>query len=318
MGMLLNSETGDRVLLRGNHVFGRNALRSDTVLPDPEASLLHAVLRWRDSGWVVTDHSRNGSTLDGRRISTGESVTLALGQVLRFGPTARAGWQVVDLSPPGSALFPLDPGRAPLPLARHNLLPDAASPELSLYESGASVWTMEQHGETHQMRDGDALVVAGARYRLVIANEVDDTRALAQQSEPPQLSFRLSLDEEHTWLQVRCGPHQADLGERSHHYALATLARQRLADASEGIDPDAQGWLASARLARMLGMEPTHLNIQVFRARDQLMNALPMVSALSQVIERRRGGLRLGTVGLEVHRGSQLEGRWWPGEKRVS
>ena len=51
---MLNSETGDRVLLRGNHVFGRNALRSDTVLPDPEASLLHAVLRWRDSGWLTS------------------------------------------------------------------------------------------------------------------------------------------------------------------------------------------------------------------------------------------------------------------------
>jgi hypothetical protein len=65
-------------------------------------------------------------------------------------------------------------------------------------------------------------------------------------------------------------------------------------------------------------MEPTHLNIQVFRARDQLMNALPMVSALSQVIERRRGGLRLGPVGLEVYRGSQLEGRWPPPHDEVS
>src|SRR6185503_18426419 len=83
MGMLLNSETGDRVMLRGNHVFGRNALRSDTVLPDPEASLLHAVLRWRDGHWFVTDHSRNGCTLDGRRLNAGEPAALALGQVLR-------------------------------------------------------------------------------------------------------------------------------------------------------------------------------------------------------------------------------------------
>ena len=86
MGMLLNSETGDRVLLRGNHVFGRNALRSDTVLPDPEASLLHAVLRWREGQWFVTDHSRNGSLLDGRRLQPNEPAPLAAGQVLRFGP----------------------------------------------------------------------------------------------------------------------------------------------------------------------------------------------------------------------------------------
>jgi hypothetical protein len=312
MGMLLNSETGDRVLLRGNHVFGRNALRSDTVLPDPEASLLHAVLRWRDGHWFVTDHSRNGSLLDGRRLNAGEPAALALGQVLRFGPNSQAAWQVLDLSPPGSALFPIDEGRPPLPLARHNLLPDETAPELSLYETEPGRWLLEQHGEAHPMRDGDALVVGGVRYRLVVANEIDDTHAVAQPGEPPRLSFRLSLDEEHTWLQVRCGPHQADLGERSHHYALVTLARQRLADARDGLDPEAQGWLASAKLARMLGVEPTHLNIQMFRARDQLMNALPMVSALSQVIERRRGGLRLGPVGIEVFRGSQLEGRWPP------
>ena len=318
MGMLLNSGTGDRVLLRGNHVFGRNALRSDTVLPDPEASLLHAVLRWRDGHWFVTDHSRNGSLLDGRRLNTGEAALLSTGQVLRFGPNSQTAWQVVDLSPPGSALLPVDAGGMPVPLARHNLLPDAHAPELSLYEAEPGQWLLEQHGESHPLRDGDALVVGGTRYRLLVANEIDDTHAVLQPVEPPQLSFRLSLDEEHTWLQVRCGPHQADLGERSHHYALVTLARQRLADAREGIDPEAQGWIASAKLARMLGMEPTHLNIQMFRARDQLMNALPTISALSQVIERRRGGLRLGAVGIEIHRGSQLEGRWPPPNDEAS
>ncbi|NML16907.1 FHA domain-containing protein [Azohydromonas caseinilytica] len=311
MGMLRNSENEDRVLLRGNHVFGRHPARSDTVLPNREASQLHAMLRWRDGGWFVTDHSRNGTLIDGRRLPPGEAVPLALGQVLRFGPGA-ADWDVVDLSPPGPALLPLDPVRPPLWLSRHNLLPDAEAPELDLYELDTGLWMLEQQGELRSLQDGDELELGGARYRLVVPQEVDETRAVVQQAEPLLLSFRVSLDEEHTWLQVRRGLQAADLGERSHHYALLTLARQRLADARAGLDPAAQGWLERPRLARMLGMDPPHLNIQIFRARDQLMNALAGASGLAQVIEGRRGGLRLGPVAFEIHRGSQLEGRMDP------
>ena len=89
--------------------------------------------------------------------------------------------------------------------------------------------------------------------------------------------MRLSLDEEHASLEVKDGTARTDLGERSHHYCLATLARRRMADQERGIEPGAQGWLGSAELSRMLGMETTHLNIQIFRAREQLMTALPGV-----------------------------------------
>ena len=48
MGTLFDPLTGQRVVLRAEHVFGRNALRADTAVDDPGISLMHAVIRWRN------------------------------------------------------------------------------------------------------------------------------------------------------------------------------------------------------------------------------------------------------------------------------
>jgi hypothetical protein len=309
MGMLLHHETGERIVLRGNHVFGRNASRSDTLLTNRESSLLHAVIRWRDAAWTLTDCSSNGTSIDGRKLPSGTAVPLSVGQSLHFGTVSFGGWQVIDLSPPSSVLVPLDPRLEPIPLAPHNLLPDTAAPEASLYEQQRGCWVLESEDELRFVRDGDRLEIARTPYRLVLIDPVDDTYSTAGVLSSVVLIFRLSLNEEHTHLHVRCGSQAVDLGERTHHYALVTLARKRLADARTGMDPSALGWFESPRLAQMLGIEPVHLNIQLFRARDQLMKALSMPGPLSSVIERRRGELRMGPVDFEIYRGSKFEGR---------
>jgi len=59
------------VLHKGRISLGR-APDSDVVLNDPHVSRRHAVIGWRDDGYTVTDVSRNGLLLDGRRL-TGEA-----------------------------------------------------------------------------------------------------------------------------------------------------------------------------------------------------------------------------------------------------
>jgi len=310
MGIIQNMETGERVLLRARHIFGRDAARSDTVLTDPEVSNLHAEMCWRGNQWFAVDHSRNGSLLCGRRLTIGQPMALELGHNLRFGPNAQSDWKLVDLSEPRSTLVPLDQGAEPIVLERHNLLPDTYAPELSLFEIQPGQWQLEGHGEANTLAHGDTFGLNGRRYRLFVPGQTNETQTSGQRNRSPLLSFRVSLNEEHTWLQVRGGRAQADLGERSHHYTLLTLARLRLADARSGLDPIAQGWVPADKLARMLGMVPTHLNIQIFRARDQLLNALPTIDTLSNVVERRRGELRLGPLNFEIYRGAQFEGQW--------
>ena len=319
MGTLFDSRTGDRVVLRAEHVFGRNALRADTAVDDPGISSMHAVVRWRNGRWVVADHSRNGTFVDGQALVPGEPFPLAVGAELRLGRGPGAAWRVQDIAEPVDALVPQDARRPVIALTPHNLLPSSEAPELCIYQATPGLWMLEQNGETRALKDGDRLQMGAAgEHRFVAAAPMDDTQVaeIARETDAPWLVLRLSLDEEHASLEVKSGAARTDLGERSHHYCLATLARRRLADQERGIEPGAQGWLGSAELSKMLGMEATHLNIQIFRAREQLMTALPGVTALSRLIERRRGELRIGELPFEIYRGDRLECRYRPSPGR--
>ena len=316
MGTLFDPRTGDRVVLRAEHVFGRNALRADTALEDPGISLMHAVVRWRNGRWMLSDHSSNGTYVDGRQLVPGEPFALEVGAEVRLGRGPGVAWRVQDLAEPADVLVPADSRQPVIALAAHNLLPSSEAPEVCVYRARPGLWMLEQNGETRALKDGDRLEVgASGSHRFLAAAPMDDTQVaeIARETEAPCLVMRLSLDEEHASLEVKDGAAKADLGERSHHYCLATLARRRMADQERGIEPGAQGWLGSAELSRMLGMETTHLNIQIFRAREQLMTALPGIAALSRLIERRRGELRIGELPFEIYRGDRLECRYRPG-----
>lgn len=76
------------------------------------------------------------------------------------------------------------------------------------------------------------------------------------------------------------------------------LARARIEDASCA-DAE-QGWRYNDDVRRMLGLEPGSLNVQIFRARQQLGGA--DVAGAAGIIERRAttGQLRLGVGRVEV------------------
>lgn len=136
------------------------------------------------------------------------------------------------------------------------------------------------------------------------------------EQERTELRFQVSLNEEHAFLKIALDNRtEVDLGERVHHYSLLTLARRRLDDARQGVDPSSQGWIEVDSLARMLGIDPSHLNIQLFRARCQIARALPPGTQLPGLIERRRGELRLGELPFQIVRGSRLEGSIVPGRE---
>ncbi len=128
----------------------------------------------------------------------------------------------------------------------------------------------------------------------------------------PSLHFYVSLDEEHVCLEVQDSHLTFDLGERSHHYALLILARMRLMDATRQLDGAAQGWVDMERLAKMLGLDPGHLNIQIFRVRKQLAMALPPGAPVPELVQRRRGALRYGDLPFRITRGAAFEADFDP------
>ncbi|WP_051228820.1 hypothetical protein [Paludibacterium yongneupense] len=152
------------------------------------------------------------------------------------------------------------------------------------------------------------------RYSLHVNKLAGQANAI-QACSPPRIlliSFFMSTNEEHTKIRIRLVDEAIDLGEREHHYLLATLARKRLADFSAGIDSTAQGWLERPELATMLGIDVQHANIHIFRARQQIAKLAPSHGELNHIIECRRGGIRLAAVPFEIYRGARIEGSYAP------
>jgi hypothetical protein len=319
MGMLFNLATEERVLLRANHVFGRSESRADTCILDADVSSMHAVMRFRDGVWSIADFSRNGTWVDGEALRPGRWLPLNRGQEVRFGCGTRSVWQVDDLSPPGTSLVPLDPQRPPLILTGSQLLPHPESPEVAIFQDGSGEWLMDRDGEIRPLAGGDAVTIGGVTYHLMLGERLDETVEAAESlASASQLAFVVSADEEHVRVRLTQGSRNIDLGERSHHYCLLTLARRRLSDARSGLGPSEQGWCDSDELAGMLKVSATTLNIQIYRARQQLMSSAPGAARLSSIVERRRGSLRLGEFPFEITRDLSTEGRYRPGVARSS
>ena len=171
----------------------------------------------------------------------------------------------------------------------------------------AGEWVCENEKGVYPLTNGDIIRHDRGLWQFFCDDPVDVTLTKKIVKEI-RFHFHVSMDEEHVFLRIQSDEDTIDLGERAHHYMLLTLARQRLKDAEEGLDQETQGWIETDRVADMLGIDPSHLNIQIYRSRKQINDALSELQNPPHVIERRFGGLRFGYTGFQIMRGSTVEG----------
>lgn len=310
MAVLLETSTGLKYALKPYHVFGRSAQHADCMLPARSISMIHACVRWYGRQWLLTDQSLNGSFLNGARLTKDQATALQLGDELRFGSLESSAMKVIDVSAPADALLPLSLGQSPIMLKPFQNLPDDEAPQVCIYRAPDGRWLAETDDDVKLLNDGDLVHIGRHAWRLVCSDE--RSRTLMPATLISCMKFQSSLDEEHVSLSVTRGKATLDLGERSHHYLLLLLARQRLVDIDRGLDLHTQGWIEFDDLVQMLNMDKAHLNIQVFRLRKQFEEVVSQGLIQQDFIERRRGGLRLGRLALEICKGSQLESAWHP------
>lgn len=314
--MLIDVQAHQRLYLRSFHIFGRNRARCDTFLSAQDASQIHASIRWGGRAWTLVDHSRNGTTINGKRLAANIETALKIGHEIRFGLGAAAAWVVDNLDPPSEMLVPADEQLPALSLKRCHLLPDEAAPEAAVYLLPGGQWMWDNGVESVALQDGDVVRVGASEWRFLGSPALAATSDLGQlrcpDPENALFDFSVSQNEEHISLHISNAGNSADLGERTHHYSLLTLARRRLDDAGRGIEAASQGWIDAAQLSRMLGIDQAHLNIQIFRARNQIASALPGEGKLTDVIERRRGELRFGAFPFRIVRGASIEASFNP------
>ncbi|NHZ33337.1 FHA domain-containing protein [Massilia rubra] len=310
MATLQGQHTQECLHLRSLHVFGRNQNKVDTLVDSADVSQVHASIRWDGGNWLLCDHSRNGTYINGQAVGARAGHVLAPGDTIRFAGAARQ-WRVLDLDPPLPLLLPSDPAQPAIALTGLHLLPDQHSPEAAVYQDQHGQWLHEDADGCHLLNDGDTLCVNQQTWHYFACMPIEATAPLAvlrnTRGGVIKFTFTVSQNEEHVQLRLALGPSLADLGERSHHYALLILARQRVFDAQRGFDRYSQGWLGAGQLADMLRIDTKHLNMQLHRARHQISDAVGGDPMLVNFIERRRGELRFGNFAFEIRVGARLE-----------
>jgi len=169
------------------------------------------------------------------------------------------------------------------------LLPDEQAPEVVICLAADRRWLIADRQGVRPLGPETDVRLDGRRWRL-------------RDAEAPGavLRFRVSQDEEHVWLELAGSGARLDLGERVHHESLLLLARERRADERRGVAAAECGWRDVATLERMLGIDEVHLNIHVFRARRQVQPALRAQGVTAELVERRHGQMRFGSLAFEV------------------
>lgn len=290
------------------------AAGSGLVLEGTYVSAEHAALRFGGLDWEIRDlGSRNGTLVDGRRLTPGEPARLDVGIVIELGDPDET-WVVEGAEPPGIVAERVDGDAASTPPCGTTLgardvlaLPDATRPLATIFaapglDTPGDGYVLEAaDGERRAVHDGDTVDVDGATWRVQLPLVVAGTPTLetARTLASVHLRFLVSTDEERVAIALVHRGGTDVLPPQWHHYMLLTLARLRADDAAR--PPDVRGWVERDRLLRMLKLDTNALNVAIHAARSGL-SAAGLVDAAG-IVEVRRGQRRLGTDRFEVVRG---------------
>ena len=303
MGTLVQIDSNFVQMLEAETLVGRSP-RSQLAITDRLVSTHHASIRWGEDQWLLRDlGSRNGTFVDGRRLTTEEEVRLELGMHIAFGSPQNA-YRCVEMNAPSVMLVPLADGSV---IHLDNALvavpsPDHPSATFVLREDG--FWTIELGDEARPVSDQEVIEIDGVRYRFCANRGAQRTMAARRSLELPggarlALELAFTRDEERVELTVIHRDKRTQLGARSCYYALLMLARCRVGEglpSTMRTDPD--GWIGTSTLATMLRTTEQHVNVDIFRIRKALQAAT--IPDAATLIERKSGLLRLATTRIQL------------------
>lgn len=299
MGTLKEVATGRVARLAARNLVGRSR-HADICLEGHWVSGEHAVITWTGRGWQVRDlGSRNGTTVDGRRLKVGAEQGLRVGARIAFGQVEDA-WILDD---------PADP--QPFGVSAHGaiqvaqdgvlVLPDEAHAWATIERRGAE-WTLRDLHGTRTILDGDTLALGGVVWRVRLPELFQGTGETPARIALSQIRLRVQVSQDGETVDAEL-THQGQrigLTARAHHVVLVELARAFAADEAEVGRVAERGWMYADELAEMLKITRERLNTHVARLRGQVIEA--GVVDGERIIERRAlsGQIRLAPLDLVV------------------
>ena len=297
-------DTKGRSQLTARYLIGR-ARTCNLLINRPKVSGVHAEIIWTGGAWQIRDlGSRNGTYVDGRKISVQEHAPLVAGTEVAIGEP-RPSFRLIDDAPP-RLLAVNDSGD--LVVGEDDMLLLTAEPghEVSVFRGADGQWRLETANQTRDIEDQHSVVVGEVPWRIHLPSSVNRTQDAKTSAEPALsevgLEFFVSRDGEFVSVTIVKPDGKIELEPRAHAQLLLVLGRSRLADVKQGHLSDSEcGWLHREDLARMLATDPQLVNLWVFRARQQLSAA--GIRGAAGVVERRAGAqqLRLGICEIRIH-----------------
>ncbi len=308
MGAVRENTTGRVRLLESDFVIGRASHPYCALsIDEGYVSGHHAEIRWTGQWWELKDlGSTNGTYVDGQRMPAHVGFKMRKGSAIAFGKREQE-WEMTDDTGPSVMAVPLGGGDPVMADEDETIaLPSTEDPRATLCRNADGSWLLEQPGEppTH-VRHMQTFHAAGRQWRFDCSEDVARTvvvtqteRHLAVHVRDTFLVFSVSRNLEYVRLEVHYGHKVHDMGALAQHFLLFTLARRRLADAAEGEQETARGWLDQEDIAHDPSMAGSRLHLATHRLRTRF-RALGLVDP-QNIVERRLQQIRIGTDHIEI------------------
>lgn len=295
-----NQSLGHRTLI------GRAAY-CGVVLTDPRVSAEHASVYFDKGTWYLRDlASTNGTFLDGAKIDLGRKHALVPGASIGFGaPTP--SYRLINDEPPRMRLRNQATGERIEPQLGLHVLPNEAHPVVTIFQ-GLDGWYEERDGAVRQLADFSEIQIDEECWTIEIPPPGSETAqtGLARAGgwanfDDVFLRFDVSRDRESIVLLIVAGSESRVVTNRAYHELLLILAEARVRSAAEGVAEQEQGWLHTDELCKRIAGDISKVNVDVFRARQQL-DQLGVVES-HRIVERRPNTrqLRLGTASVAIN-----------------
>jgi hypothetical protein len=277
------------------------------ALNDPRVSAEHASLYFDKGVWYLRDlASTNGTFLDGSRIDLGRKHSLAAGALLGFGAPNPA-FRLINDEPPRMRLRNLRSGKRLEPQLGLVVLPSEERPLVTVFQ-GLDGWCEDRDGVVRALSDFEELDVEGEPWVVELPPPGAETAQTGlvrsggwASFDDLCLRFDVSRDRESIVLYIAAGTESRTITNRAYHELLLVLAEARIAAITKKVPEADQGWLHTDELCRRIAGDVSKVNVDVFRARQQL-DQLGVVES-HRLIERRpiTRQLRLGTPSVAIN-----------------
>jgi pSer/pThr/pTyr-binding forkhead associated (FHA) protein len=301
---LQNLASGAQLHLAARHLVGRSR-NCHLYIPRTDVSAMHAAIVWDGSVWQLQDlGSRNGTFLDGHKLTSGEYRVITSGAELMFG-VRKNRYRLIDDSPPRLMAI-ADNGDVTVVDGNVLCLPSPEDCVASILLDVDGRWQVETDDETRPLEDQQLVVAGGRAWKVCLPSVKSPTQDLDTDPGPTLADVALELfvsrDEEHVDATVKCPGEDLKLEPRAHNQLLLALVRCRLDDAEQEDLPESEhGWVYRDDLLRMLDIDAGLRNTWIFRVRQQF--AATGIRGGAAIIERRvtPRQIRIGVAQITIH-----------------